>query len=280
MSTPEALKLPVSELEGIARDIRAEIIAYSNHAKLPHLGSCLSCVDILTCLYFHFLKLDTTDSTNPKRDRFVLSKGHGAPALFQVLARRGFYPQADLYKPDHGDGKFGEHPPVPQDLPGIEAATGSLGHGLPMGLGMALAGRLNKFPYRVFALLSDGECNEGSIWEAALFAAAQKLDNLCVIVDFNKWQATGRSEEVLALNPFVEKWQSFGWNTCRIDGHSMQDLLSTIEGWPSGQGKPFAIIADTVKGKGVSFMEDDNNWHYRIPTEDEVAQAKQELGVL
>lgn len=279
MSNPEALKLSVPELEDIAREMRAEIIRYSNHAGLPHLGSCLSSVDILTCLYFHFLRLDTVDATNELRDRFVLSKGHGAPALFQMLAKRGFYPQSDLYRPDHGGGVFGEHPPVPQDLPGVEAATGSLGHGLPMGLGMALAGRLNKLPYKVFVLLSDGECNEGSIWEAALFATAKKLDRLCVIVDFNKWQATGRSEEVMALNPFTDKWKSFGWDVCRVNGHDMTELVSTIENWKEDTGKPFAIIADTVKGRGVSFMEDDNNWHYRIPTEDEVAMAKKELGV-
>lgn len=279
MSNPEALKLSVPELEDIARDMRAEIIRYSNHAGLPHLGSCLSSVDILSCLYFHFLQLDTSDATNELRDRFVLSKGHGAPALFQILAKRGFYPQSDLYRPDHGGGVFGEHPPVPQDLPGVEAATGSLGHGLPMGLGMALAGRLNKLPYKVFVLLSDGECNEGSIWEAALFAAAKKLDRLCVIVDFNKWQATGRSEEVMALNPFTDKWKSFGWDVCRVNGHDMTELVSTIENWKEGTGKPFAIIADTVKGRGVSFMEDDNNWHYRVPTEDEVEMAKKELGV-
>ncbi len=279
MSNPEALKLSVPELENIARDIRAEIISYSNHAGLPHLGSCLSCVDILTCLYFHFLQLDTNDPANKLRDRFVLSKGHGAPALFQILAKRGFFPHSDLYRPDHGGGVFGEHPPVPQDLAGVEAATGSLGHGLPMGLGMALAGRLNKLPYRVFVLLSDGECNEGSIWEAAMFAAAQKLDQLCVIVDFNKWQATGRSEEVMALNPFEDKWKSFGWDVCRINGHDMNELVTTIGNRQAGQGKPFAIIADTIKGRGVSFMEDDNNWHYRVPTEEEVVLAKKELGV-
>jgi transketolase N-terminal domain/subunit len=173
-------------------------VAYSNHARLPHLGSCLSCLDILTCLYFNVLRVDPRAPTHPLRDRFVLSKGHGAPALFQVLARRGFYPPTDLYRPDHGGGLFGEHPPTPDHLAGGEAATGSLGHGLPMAVGMALAGRINRLDYRVFALLSDGECDEGSIWEAALFAAAQKLERLMVVIDYNKWQATGRSEEVLA----------------------------------------------------------------------------------
>lgn len=279
MGKSKALALPVADLDGIARELRAEIVNYSNHAGIPHLGSCLSCVDILTCFYFNILKLNPADPKDASRDRFILSKGHGAPALFQVLARRGFFPRSNLFRPDHGGGLFGEHPPTPDHLPGIEAATGSLGHGLPMGIGMALAARINKQDYRVFALLSDGECNEGSIWEAALFAAAQKLDNLSVIVDFNKWQATGRSEEIMSLAPLDEKWRAFGWDTEEVDGHDMEALLARLSKLPNGSGKPVATIAHTVKGRGVSFMEDDNNWHYRIPTEEEVQVAKQELGV-
>ncbi|MGH8570829.1 MAG: thiamine pyrophosphate-dependent enzyme, partial [Gammaproteobacteria bacterium] len=174
---------------------------------------------------------------------------------------------------------FAEHPPAPDYLPGIEAATGSLGHGLPMGLGMALSARIQKQHYRVFALLSDGECNEGSIWESAMLAAAQKVGRLAVVVDFNKWQATGRSEEVMALAPLVDKWHAFGWSAREVDGHNMAGLVDMLSRVPDGSGKPVAIIAHTVKGKGVSFMEDDNNWHYRIPTADEVAAAKRELGV-
>lgn len=279
MGNAIALDLPVAELDRLARELRAEIISYSSHANLPHLGSCLSCVDILSCLYFNILKLDPGNPREATRDRFILSKGHGAPALYQVLARRGFYAQTDLFRPDHGGGLFGEHPPTPDDLPGIEAATGSLGHGLPMAAGMALAGRINKHGYRVFALLSDGECNEGAIWEAALFAAAKRLGNLAAIVDFNKWQATGRSEEVMALGPLADKWRSFGWDTLEVDGHDMEALLAALGRLPNGSGKPVAVIAHTVKGRGVSFMEDDNNWHYRIPTKDEVLAAKRELGV-
>ncbi len=266
-------------LADIAAELRGKIVAYSHHAGLPHLGSCLSCVDILTALYFSVLNIDPARPRDENRDRFILSKGHAAPALFQVLARAGFYPESDLFRPDHGGGLFGEHPPTPEHLPGVEAATGSLGHGFPMGTGMALAAKVRGQKYRVIALLSDGECNEGSIWEAAMFASAKQLHNLTAIVDFNKWQATDRSEEVLSLSPLADKWHAFGWDTVEIDGHDMDALLTHLSPQRGTGQKPLAVIAHTVKGKGVSFMEDDNNWHYRIPSAEEVARAKAELGV-
>jgi transketolase len=269
----------IKKLEDIARTIRARIIETSHKTNTPHLGSCLSCVDVLVAAYFHVLRVDPARSRAPERDRFILSKGHGAAALFQVLGLRGFYPESMLETYGQDGSLFAEHPPAPEYLPGIEAATGSLGHGLPMGLGMALAARIQARSYNVLALLSDGECNEGSVWEAAMMAAAQKVERLAVVIDFNKWQATGRSEEVLALSPLADKWRAFGWNACEADGHDMAALVRLMERVPDGSGKPVAVIAHTVKGKGVSFMEDDNNWHYRIPTADEVAAAKKELGV-
>lgn len=269
----------IEELEKLASIMRGRIIETSCHTKTPHLGSCLSCVDILVALYFNELKINPQQPNDPLRDRFILSKGHGAPAIFQILAERGYYPVSDLEKYGEDGSVFHEHPPAPKYLPGIEAATGSLGHGLPMGLGMALAAKTQKQDYRVFVVLSDGECNEGSVWEAAMFAGAQKLENVIVIVDFNKWQATGRSEDVMALNPLPEKWEAFGWSTYEIDGNNMNELTSVLSKSPDGSGKPVAIIAHTVKGKGVSFMEDDNNWHYRTPTTDEVDMAKKELGI-
>lgn len=275
----EARRLPLSELERLARDIRARIIENSHRTQTPHLGSCLSCVDILVAAYFHVLRLDTADPRAAARDRFILSKGHGAAALFQVLALRGFYPESLLAAYGEDGGIFAEHPPTPSHLAGIEAATGSLGHGMPIGLGMALAGRIQGLDYRVFALLSDGECNEGSIWECAMMAAAQRAERLCAIVDFNKWQATGRSKEVLALDPLVDKWRAFGWTAVEADGHDIAELVRLMSRVPDGAGRPLAIVAHTVKGKGVSFMEDDNNWHYRIPSAQEVADAKRELGV-
>jgi transketolase len=269
----------ISDIQRRASLLRARIIETSHKAGIPHLGSCLSCVDILTTLYFAVLRIDSSNPRDPGRDRFILSKGHGAPALFQVLAMRGFYPESMLDTYGADGGVFAEHPPTPGHLAGIEAATGSLGHGLPLGLGMALAGRIQQQTYNVYAVLSDGECNEGSVWEAAMLAAAQKVARLCVVIDFNKWQATGRSKDIMALEPFAEKWRAFGWNAVEVDGHDVQGLLDALQAFPAANGKPTAIIAHTVKGKGVSFMEDDNNWHYRIPTSDEVVKSKLELGV-
>jgi transketolase len=164
-------------------------------------------------------------------------------------------------------------------VPGVEAATGSLGHGLPIGIGMALARRIQGRDYHVYVLLSDGECNEGSVWEAAMLAPAQGLDRLTVIVDYNKWQATGRSNDVMALAPLAEKWRAFGWRTVEIDGHDLAAVTAALTLGDGGEGRPLAIIAHTIKGRGVSFMEDDNNWHYRIPTAEEVEAARRELGV-
>lgn len=270
-------KARLEELNHLAAQLRVKIIETSHRAKIPHLGSCLSCADLLTAIYFYALHIDCQHPRSPKRDRFILSKGHAAPALFQILAMRGFYSESLLA--DYGeDGSiFAEHPPAPCELPGIEAATGSLGHGLPIGVGMALAARLKQLTYHVYVLLGDGECNEGSIWEAAMFAAAQKINNLCVLIDFNKWQATDKSCEVMALNPLVDKWRAFGWHTYEIDGHDMQQIVSALNDCQLIKAQPTAIIAHTIKGRGVSFMEDNNNWHYRIPSASELASAKVEL---
>lgn len=275
---PASLSM-IQELETKAALLRARIIETSHRAGLPHLGSCLSSVDLLIALYFYKLKVHPDQPKDPLRDRFILSKGHGVPALFQALAMRGYYPESDLDNYGEDGGIFGEHPPTPSHLAGIEAATGSLGHGMPMGLGMALAARVNELAYSVFVILGDGECNEGSIWESALLAGGQKVANFCVLIDFNKWQATDRSEDVMALNPLADKWRAFGWDTLEIDGNNIAQVVEALDQFPSKIGKPLAIIAHTVKGKGVSFMEDDNNWHYRIPNAEEVARAKQELGV-
>jgi transketolase len=270
----------IEELEKLARILRGRIIETSSRTSTPHLGSCLSCVDLLVALYFSILNIDPENPRDPQRDRFILSKGHAAPALFQILAMKGFYPESRLETYGRDGGVFAEHPPTPDHLEGIEAATGSLGHGLPMGLGMALSARINELSYNVYAILSDGECNEGSVWEAAMLSAAQKVDNLHVIIDFNKWQATGRSQEVMALDPLVKKWEAFGWRALEINGHDIGQIVSVLTERPPGDKRPTAIIAHTIKGRGVSFMEDDNNWHYRIPTEDEVRLSKEELGLV
>jgi transketolase len=235
-------------------------------------------VDILTAAYWHALAIDPQKPDDPDRDRFVLSKGHAAMALYAALAARGFFPEDELATYAADGGRLAEHPPA-KGLPGVEAATGSLGHGLPIGVGMALAGRLSWRSYRVFALLSDGECNEGSVWEAALLAPAHGLDRLVAVIDYNKWQATGRSNEVTALEPLREKWAAFGWSTREIDGHDLGALMTAMQHVPDGTGKPVVIVAHTVKGKGVSFMEDDNDWHYRAPNAAEVTAALRELGL-
>jgi len=265
-------------LEDIANTIRGRVIHNSYKTKTPHLGSCLSCIDILVAIYFDVLKIDPAKPKDPKRDRFILSKGHAAAAIFQVLAVRGFYSDTLLETYGEDGSIFAEHPPTPNKLPGIEAATGSLGHGLPIGLGMAMSSHIRKYKYKVFVLLGDGESNEGSIWESAMMASAQNIDNIVVIVDFNKWQATDRSTKLLGATSFVEKWQAFGWDAVEIDGNNMLQLIEELSK-ENNSGKPKAIVANTIKGKGVSFMEDDNNWHYRTPTKEEMEMAFTELGI-
>jgi len=265
-----------AELDVLSRRLRAKLVEMSHRAKAAHLGSALSCVDILVALYWTVLNIDPANPQDPLRDRFILSKGHAAAALYATLAARGFFPESFLDSYGAPGTRLEEHP-GPRCLPGVEAATGSLGHGLPIGVGMALAGRIRHQGYRVFVLLSDGECNEGSVWEAAMFAAARKLERLLVVVDFNKWQATGRSREVMALDPLGDKWKAFGWNVHEIDGHDVNALCTILAKVPDASGRPIAVVAHTVKGKGVSFMEDDNNWHYRIPDADDLARARKEL---
>lgn len=268
----------IEDLKRIANEIRYQIIEMSKIGKAPHLGSSLSCVDILVAAYYAFLNIDPQQPNDRLRDRFILSKGHAISTLYAILAKRNFFPSEWLKTFNKDGGSLPEHP-TPRCVPGIEMATGSLGHGLSVAIGQALASRILNEPYRLMILLSDGECNEGSVWEAAMFAPARKLDNLVAIVDFNKWQATGRSEEIMQLSPLKDKWEAFGWNAYEIDGHDFEQLLSVFSKIPFVAGKPTAIIAHTIKGKGISFMEDDNNWHYRIPNDEELGKAKAELGI-
>jgi len=275
------MKNNIQEIDALKKtslNIRYKLIQMSNAAKTPHLGSSLSCVDILVAAYWGTMNVNPEKPNEPERDRLILSKGHAATTLYVALAKKGFFSEEILETYAKHGSKLEEHP-SPGCVPGVEAAAGSLGHGLPIGLGMALASKIQKKDYRVFVVMSDGECNEGSVWEAAMFAPAKKLDNVVAIIDFNKWQATGRSCETLALQPLKQKWEAFGWSTYEIDGHNLEELVETLKNTPDGSGKPVAIIANTVKGKGVSFMEDDNNWHYRIPTDEEVEKARIELKI-
>lgn len=267
------------DLKKIAAEIRYQIIEMSRYGKAPHLGSSLSCVDLIVAAYFNFLRIAPEDPLAKNRDRFFLSKGHAISTLYATLAKKGFFPSHLLSTFNRDGSSLPEHP-TPHCISGVEIATGSLGHGLSIGIGHALAAKIQNLSYRVMVLLSDGECNEGSVWEAALFAPIHKLENLIAIVDFNKWQATGKSEEIMQLSPFKEKWAAFGWQAYEINGNSFDEILNTFSKIPETPGKPTAIIAHTIKGKGISFMENDNNWHYRIPTDEDLLKAKQELGLI
>lgn len=271
----------VSELNTLSRKIRADIVRMSHEGQAAHLGSSLSCVDLLVSAYWSALRLGPHDWTDPARDRLILSKGHAAAAWYATLARRGYFPRSALATFNRPGSGLPEQP-CPRSMPGVEVATGSLGHGLPIGIGLALAARIQGHSSRILVIMSDGECNEGSVWEGAMFAAARQLGCLSIVVDYNRWQATGRSQEIMALEPFAEKWRSFGWQTQEVDGHDV-DLLQTIWNEQARSrarvGIPTAIIAHTIKGRGFSFMEDDNNWHYRIPNREELARALAELNI-
>ncbi len=266
----------LAKLERQAAQLRYKAVELSNKARTPHLGSQLSCADLLVGCFWHAMRIDDGNPHGLERDQFILSKGHAAPVLYASLAYRGLLDFETLDDFGHPGSVLAEQP-APNCVPGVEWATGSLGHGLGVAIGKAMAARIAGRDSRFLVLMSDGECNEGSVWEAAMFAAAQKLENLLVMIDFNKWQATARSRETLALDPFVDKWTAFGWNATEIDGHDMNAVVEALDRFPATNGKPTAIVAHTVKGKGVSFMEDDNNWHYRIPTEEEVGQAREML---
>ena len=275
-SYPLALGASLSELDRLARDLRYQVVQMSHNSGAPHLGSALSCIDILAAIYGRALRIDPLAPDSPDRDRLILSKGHAASALYTTLAAFGIIPADWLDHFATHDAILAEQP-APRCAPGVEWATGSLGHGVPVGVGMAMAARLHHSEHRTFVVMSDGECNEGSVWEAAMFAAAQRLGRLVVVIDYNKWQATGRSNEIMALPSLVKKWEAFGWAAVELDGHSLESLCAAVDAPFAAVGAPTAIVAHTTKGKGISFMEDDNNWHYRIPTSAEVAAAAREL---
>ncbi|NDC39785.1 MAG: transketolase [Proteobacteria bacterium] len=265
------------ELEKVARGIGAQIIRMQFAAGTPHLASALSTVEILVAAYCGVLRINPTDPRHPDRDRFIFSKGHAVPALYSILAHGGFFPN-ELLATFAAEGSALPEQPARCCAPGVELATGSLGHGLSVGLGHALAAKIQKKSYRVMVLVSDGECNEGSVWEAAMFVPTQQLSNMVLIVDFNKWQATGRSEQVMALSPLKDKFAAFGWRAYEVDGHDIGAIQKLLANTPDGFGKPVAIVAHTVKGKGVSFCEDDNHWHYATLKQEHVTRALQELG--
>lgn len=272
-----AVQIPaVEDLNRIAREIRKGVLQLSFTSRSSHIGSAFSIVEILTALYFRSLRNDPGESEASERDRFILSKGHACTALYVALARRG-YISGDLLSRFGVDGGSLEHHPTRDVTRGIEASTGSLGHGLSIGSGMALAAKQSGKRYRVFVLLSDGEMNAGPVWEAALFSAHHKLDNMIAVVDYNGMQALGNTREVLELDPLADKWKAFGWCPREVNGHDIRQILQAFEEVPFLPPRPSVIIAKTVKGKGVSFMENELLWHYRIPDEEEYRKAIEEL---
>ncbi len=263
------------DTEALARRLRLHAVRMVHRSKSSHIGSCLSLADLLAVVYGGFLRYRPEAPDWPERDKVVVSKGHAAAVVYAVLAECGFFA---LDRLDHygEDGQPLSGHVTHSNNPGVEVSSGSLGHGLSIAAGFALAADRRRNGARAVAILSDGECDEGSIWEAALFASHHKLSNLTAVIDYNKIQSFGRVADVLALEPFAAKWRAFGWGVVEIDGHDHGAIRAALEGVGS-EGKPTAIVAHTVKGKGVSFMEDKLLWHYRPPSDEQLAEAIREL---
>jgi transketolase len=262
--------------EQLAAIVRRHIVRMTHLSRGSHVASSLSIADILAVLYTDVLRVRPDDPEWDGRDRFILSKGHASAALYAVLAERGFFPVEELDRHCADGAMLCGH--VTRTVPGVEFSTGSLGHGLPVGAGMALALSWRRSPARVFVLLSDGECDEGSNWEAALFAAHRKLENLTAIIDYNKIQSLDTVERTLRLEPLADKWRAFGWQVTEVDGHDHSRLRAVLAGADGKREAPMCVIAHTVKGKGVSFMENSVLWHYRSPQGAEYERAMRELG--
>jgi len=268
------MKLSPTEikLDQRSRELRKLIVRAIAGGRRGHIGSAFSLVEILRVLYDDVLRYDPKNPAWPQRDRCILSKGHGCLALYAVLVDKGFLPAAELDKFCKSDGILGGHPEA-HKVPGVEASTGSLGHGLAIGVGMALNARIDQSAHRVFVIVSDGESQEGSTWEAALCAAKHQLAHLTVLVDYNKQQSYGTIAEVLNLEPFADKWHSFGFSVAEVNGHSVDELRSALARVPLDPQKPTAIICHTVKGKGISFCEGNLSWHHKTKVSDEEIKA-------
>lgn len=264
-------------LRARANAIRRRALVMLHRAGKGHTGADLSAADILATLYFGVLRVDPRDPLAPDRDRFILSKGHASAALYTTLALAGFFPEEELDTFMRAGSRLSGHPDCTK-VPGVEASTGPLGHGLPIGVGCALAAQLDGAPWRTYVLTGDGELQEGSNWEAAMAAAHYRLDSLTVIVDRNRLQLADRTERTMALEPLADKWRAFGWAVREVPGHDHAALLEAFRALPAEPGRPTCLIAHTHKGRGVSFIEDDPAWHHRVPTEQELRAALEELG--
>ena len=263
------------DLQEFAKKIRVHVLKMTSNGGSSHIGSAFSMADMIAVLYGNILRIDPTNPECPDRDRFILSKGHAGAAVYAALAEQGFFDKSYLQTHYQNGSKLSGHISH-KGIPGVEMSTGSLGHGLPVATGMAIVAKRRKQQHRVFALLGDGECDEGSNWEAALFAAHHRLSNLTVLIDYNKLQSLDSIEQTLALEPLADKWYSFGWKVEEVDGHDISSLQNTLDASSLGQ-KPRCLICHTVKGKGVSFMENSVLWHYRTARGEEYRAALEEL---
>lgn len=266
----------LATLTSTAHHLRIDILKMLNEAGSGHIGGALSSVDIITALYFFKMQHNPKDPHWPERDRFVLSKGHGAPALYAALARCGYFESSELMKLRKMGSILQGHPDM-KFTPGVDISTGSLGQGLSLGNGMALGLRLDEKPSRVYVLMGDGEIQEGQVWEAAMAAAHYRLDNVCGIVDFNGLQIDGRVERVMNVEPIADKWAAFGWRVFTVNGHDFEEIISALDSAETVKQKPSVIIAKTIKGKGISFFEGKAEYHGVAPTDDELKLAMTEL---
>lgn len=267
----------MERIEAIAREIRQTIYKIAHFAGGGHMGAAFSMADIISVLYFgDILKYDAGNPDWEDRDKFILSKGHACYALYAALAKAGYFPEKELWNVGKAGSRFGGHPKM-DEIPGVEASTGALGHGLSFAIGIAYANKADGRDSHVYVVLGDGECQEGSVWEGALSAPTLELDNLTVIVDYNKLQAMDSLENIVHMKPFADKWKAFGWNVIQIDGHNYAEIKKGL--LVREKGKPTLVVADTVKGKGVSFMENVPIWHYRMPNGQELPVLMDELGL-
>jgi len=266
----------IKMLEEKARNIRRNIVRMVGEAKSGHPGGSLSAADIVTTLYFREMKVDPAKPHDPDRDRFILCKGHAAPVLYAGLAEKGYFPVEELLTLRKTGSKLQGHPDM-KKLPGVDMSTGSLGQGLSVANGMALAGKLDRKDYRVYALLGDGEMQEGQVWEAAMLAAHYKLDNLVAFLDHNGLQIDGFIKDVMSPEPLADKWRAFGWSVIEIDGHDFKQIMDALDKARATKGQPTIIVAETIKGKGISFMENQAGWHGVAPNAEQVAAAIAEL---
>ena len=265
----------VSNLNSVGKEVRKQILKMGYEAQSAHVGGALSCVEILTALYFKVMKVYPNNANHPQRDRLIFSKAHDAKALYAILAEQGFFPKKILQGYEMNDGLLPGHS-TRNCVPGVEVSAGSLGHGLPMAAGVAYVGKNDKKKYKVYAVLSDGECDEGTTWETALFAAQQALSNLVVIIDYNKLQGFGSVEDVLNLEPFAKKWESFGWGAKEVDGHNINKLTKIFKKIPFIKDMPSVIIAHTIKGKdGVKKHINNVSSQYKAPTKEEYDELVQ-----